>query len=44
MNNTEDLSARLLRLPLYTDLDPADQDYVIDNVREYFRNGRSAGH
>jgi dTDP-4-amino-4,6-dideoxygalactose transaminase len=44
MTNTDELSTRLLRLPLYTDLDPADQDYVIDNVREYFRNGRSAGH
>jgi dTDP-4-amino-4,6-dideoxygalactose transaminase len=34
---TDDLSSRLLRLPLYADIDPADQDYVIASLREVVR-------
>jgi dTDP-4-amino-4,6-dideoxygalactose transaminase len=32
---TEDVSDRLLRLPFYNDLTQADQDSVIDAVREF---------
>jgi dTDP-4-amino-4,6-dideoxygalactose transaminase len=32
---TEDLAARLLRLPMYYDLTPADQDDVCRGIREY---------
>jgi dTDP-4-amino-4,6-dideoxygalactose transaminase len=32
---TEDVSARLARLPFYTGLDAATQDRVIDAAREY---------
>jgi dTDP-4-amino-4,6-dideoxygalactose transaminase len=34
---TEDASARLLRLPLYVELAPAQQDEVIDQVTRYLR-------
>lgn len=43
MDVTDDLSARLLRLPLFSDITPADQDYVVACVREAslkFRNSR----
>ncbi len=39
---TEDVAARIVRLPLYTDLNVSDQDAVIDAVTS-FRCGRSAG-
>jgi len=31
---TDDLSGRLLRLPLYADITPDDQDYVVASVRD----------
>lgn len=34
LSQTDDLSARLLRLPLYADMDPADVDHVIATVLE----------
>jgi dTDP-4-amino-4,6-dideoxygalactose transaminase len=34
---TEDLSARLLRLPLYYDLTPADQEEVCRNIQQFLR-------
>ncbi len=36
---TEDLSARLLRLPLYYDLAPAEQDEVCSGIHEFLRAG-----
>ena len=41
MRVTDDMSARLLRLPLYADIFPGDQDYVIACVHEVFRDIRS---
>jgi dTDP-4-amino-4,6-dideoxygalactose transaminase len=33
---TEDLSARLVRLPMHLDMSTADQDFVINAVRDFF--------
>ena len=33
---TEDLSARLLRLPFYYELSPAEQDEVVARIKEFF--------
>jgi dTDP-4-amino-4,6-dideoxygalactose transaminase len=33
---TEDLSARLVRLPMHSDMSTADQDFVINAVRDFF--------
>ena len=33
---TEDLAARLLRLPVYSELTPALQDRVIEHVRSFY--------
>lgn len=33
----EDLSERLLRLPLYNNMTPNEQDYVIKNVQSFFK-------
>ena len=39
---TNDLSARLLRLPLYDDITPDDQDYVVACVQQVSRDIRSS--
>jgi dTDP-4-amino-4,6-dideoxygalactose transaminase len=39
---TNDISGRLLRLPLYADIDPDDQDYVIACVDKVARGVRSS--
>ena len=36
MSNTDDLSQRLVRLPLYVDLDDAEQDRIIGATLEFF--------
>jgi dTDP-4-amino-4,6-dideoxygalactose transaminase len=36
---TEMVSKSLIRLPIYPNLAPADQDYIIDAIYDYFRNG-----
>jgi dTDP-4-amino-4,6-dideoxygalactose transaminase len=41
MRVTDDLSARLLRLPLYADISPDDQDYVVACLQEVSREFRS---
>ena len=33
---TEDLSARILRLPYYYELSPAEQDEVVARIKEFF--------
>ncbi len=38
---SERVADRLLRLPLYNDLAPHDQDRVVDSIRRYFSGGRS---
>lgn len=35
---TEELSGRILRLPLYYDLTAGDQDFIISNIKEFFSN------
>ena len=32
---TEDVSDRLLRLPLYNDLSPSEQQYVVESIRAF---------
>ena len=34
--NTDELSARLLRLPLYLDISPAEQSCVVDTLCKFF--------
>jgi dTDP-4-amino-4,6-dideoxygalactose transaminase len=42
MGVTDDLSARLLRLPLYADITPEDQDYVVACLRDVSVSLRSS--
>ena len=37
---TEDLSSRVLRLPLYHDLTLEDQEYVISRIKEFFNENK----
>lgn len=37
LDNTDDISERLIRLPLYYGISHSDQDYVIESVYEYYR-------
>ena len=38
---TEDLASRLLRLPLFYSITEKEQDYIINNIYEYFLNKNS---
>lgn len=37
---TEDISGRLLRLPVYYDMSRHEQEEVVDRIEEFFRRGR----
>ena len=39
---TEDLAARLLRLPCYPGLDASDQEFIVDVVAQHFASPRRA--
>jgi len=37
LDNTDILSAEVISLPIHTELENSNQDYIIDNVIKYFR-------
>tara|TARA_B100001287_G_scaffold276840_1_gene289948 strand:- start:2171 stop:3316 length:1146 start_codon:yes stop_codon:yes gene_type:complete len=38
MNNTDWLCSRVISLPMHTELDYQQQDYIIENINNYFNN------
>jgi dTDP-4-amino-4,6-dideoxygalactose transaminase len=42
LHETEDLAARLLRLPCYPGLDASDQEFIVDVVAQHFASPRRA--
>jgi len=42
LRETEDLAARLLRLPCYPGLDASDQEFIVDVVAQHFASPRRA--
>ena len=38
MHNTDWLCSRVISLPMHTELNPQQQDYIIENLYNYFNN------
>ena len=38
MSNTDDLCSSVMSLPMHTELTKVQQDYIINNIKNYFKN------